>query len=52
MFRRLEFALRRVILLNIDNLEPQSSYSIGNESVPIQLALCRFRGLVISNAKM
>jgi len=28
------------------------SQSIGNESVPIQLAQCRFPGLAISNAKM
>jgi len=26
--------------------------SIGNESVPIQLAQCRFPGLAVSNAKM
>jgi len=28
------------------------SVSIGNESVPIQLAQCRFSGLAISNAKI
>jgi len=29
-----------------------AEFSIGNESAPIQLALCRFPGLAISNAKI
>jgi len=34
------------------NQQRQSTEGIGNESVPIQLAQCRFPGLVISNARI
>ena len=34
------------------NKSPIETLPVGNESVPIQLAQCRFRGLAISDAKM
>jgi len=39
--------------LNVLQLvEVQDGIGLGNESVPIQLAQCRFPGLAISNAKI
>ena len=34
----------------VRRVAPSSAVCIGNESVPIQLAQCRFPGLAISNA--
>ena len=34
------------------NKSPIETLPVGNESVPIQLAQCRFRGLAISSAKI
>ena len=40
-----------VFIFQLINDDDDDDVAIGNESVPIQLAQCRFPGLAISNAK-
>jgi len=41
-----------MMMMMMTDVNSQLDLYIGNESVPIQLAQCWFRGLAISNAKV